>query len=272
MTDPLTPIFNLLRPELKQGWTTTLIAGFKRELVALGVEAAREAPQPPAQPQSGSIWHAGAGTAQTGATELKNEAAFYDALRGSLFRGGLTVGQLEGVKALLAAMGEARWSLAWTAYGFATPFLETAKTMQPIKEYGGTAYFTRMYDLSGERPAKARELGNVQPGDGPRFCGRGYVQLTGRTNYSRASAATGVDLIADPDAAMRADVAAKVLIWGMSAGAFTGKKLGDYLPDRLGTLPQFTQARRIINGQDRAAEIAADAVKFQDALVAGEWA
>jgi predicted chitinase len=36
-----------------------------------------------------------------------------------------------------------------------------------------------MYDINGRRPAKALKLGNVNPGDGVRFHGRGYVQLTG---------------------------------------------------------------------------------------------
>lgn len=230
--------------------------------------------------QIADLWaaRAGAGLAESGnaiataPTGLKDEAAFYDSLRGSLFKGGLTVPQVQGVQALLAAMGQANWRLSWAAYGFATPYLETARTMQPIKEYGGENYFRRMYDIEGQRPAKARELGNVNPGDGARFAGRGYVQLTGRRNYEKAGRALNIDLARQPDLAMDAANAARILIWGMEGGEFTGKGLPDYLPDRLGTLPQFTQARRIINGQDRAGEIAGFAAKFQDALIAGGWA
>jgi len=49
-------------------------------------------------------------------------------------------------------------------------------------------------------PAKvAKDLGNTQPGDGARFKGRGYVQLTGRSNYATVGKAIGVDLVADPE-------------------------------------------------------------------------
>ncbi len=44
-------------------------------------------------------------------------------------------------------------------------------------------------------------LGNTQPGDGPRFKGRGYIQLTGRDNYRRVGAQIGVDLIGQPQSA-----------------------------------------------------------------------
>lgn len=205
---------------------------------------------------------------------LKDEIAFYAALRasGGLFAGGLADPQVKGVQALLAATGAAGWPIAYVSYALATAYLETAKTMQPIHEMGGTAYFTRMYDIRGERPAKARELGNLSPGDGAKYAGRGYVQLTGKANYTKAGAKLGLDLVGNPDLAMQPDAAAKILIWGMSEGAFTGKKLADYLP-AVGPamVPAFTQARRIINGQDRAVEIATFATKFQAALTAGGW-
>jgi putative chitinase len=46
-----------------------------------------------------------------------------------------------------------------------------------------------------------RDLGNVDPGDGPRFKGRGLIQLTGRANYARYSKPPELDLIADPEQA-----------------------------------------------------------------------
>jgi len=51
----------------------------------------------------------------------------------------------------------------------------------------------------GTRYDGRRDLGNVQPGDGPRFRGRGAIQLTGRTNYTRAAGVLGVDLVAHPE-------------------------------------------------------------------------
>ncbi len=197
---------------------------------------------------------------------LFDEAAFFASVRKTKALGPtLSTDEVEGCKAIMAAC--AAWPKSWTAYALATATLETAGTMQPIKEYGGTAYFRKMYDIEGNRPAKARELGNLSPGDGARFAGRGYVQLTGRTNYTRAGKALGLDLVGDPDAAMRPDVAAAIMVKGMESGWFTGRSLSTYLPDgRVGTLAQFKECRRIINGQDRAGEIAGFALEFQRAL------
>jgi len=228
--------------------------------------AALWAARTPAQPQSGGGWLGGAGTAETRPAGLKNADAFFAPLRP------LIEAQVSGFNVILSATGAARWRLSWVAYALATTWHETARTMQPIKELGGDGYLRRMYDIEGARPGKARELGNVNPGDGIRFAGRGYVQLTGRTNYANAGAALGVDLIAEPSLAMRPDIAARILVWGMEGGKFTGKGLGDYLPNSLANPTQYGAARRIINGQDCAAEIAAHAMRFQAALQAGGWA
>jgi predicted chitinase len=118
----------------------------------------------------------------------------------------------------------------------------------------------------------AKRLGNTQPGDGAKYCGRGYVQLTGRRNYSEAGEHTGADLVEHPELALKPEIAAKIMLWGMEGGIFTGKKLADYLPlsGRAG-FDAYTAARRIINGQDRAAEIAKEAQQFEAALLAGDW-
>ena len=210
---------------------------------------------------------------QPGDPGFADAAGFYDWLRGDKMLGPkISSSEYAGCKALTTAMNADGWSLAWAAYGLATPYLETAATMQPIGEYGGNAYFKRMYDIKGARPAKARELGNLQPGDGVLFHGRGYVQLTGRANYRKAGEALGLALEAQPEQALRPDVAADIMVRGMRDGWFTGKKMNDYLPaDAEGTQKQFRDARRIINGLDRAEDIADYALRFQKALAAGGW-
>lgn len=184
-----------------------------------------------------------------------DEAAFFAKLRAEF--GSLSQQMVDGCKTLLTALRG--WPVSWAAYGLATAYHETAHTMQPIKERGGDAYFKRMYDIMGERPEKARELGNVKPGDGARYAGRGYVQLTGRANYAQYGLAD------NPDDAMKPDVAARVLKDGMEKGRFTEKSLKDYLPG------DYIGARRIINGRDRAQMIADYAIKFEKALKAGGW-
>lgn len=197
-----------------------------------------------------------------------NRTAFFKAVRSSLFAGKISASQVEGMEAILDEAGSRGTRLEWLAYMLATTFLETARTMQPIKEYGGKAYFTKMYDINGSRPAKARELGNLTPGDGARYPGRGFVQLTGRTNYERAGRKIGVDLVANPDAAMVPANAAKIMFVGMEEGWFTGKKLADYIGDGKA---DYYGARRIINGKDRAAEIATYAKQFETALRAAGY-
>lgn len=224
------------------------------------LEAAKAEPAPPPPSR---------GPGLDDASSLFDPAAFFNAIRSSKALGpSLTSGEVTGCEAILAAC--AGFPASWAAYALATAVVETAGTMQPIKEMGGAAYFRRMYDIEGERPAKAKELGNLTPGDGARYCGRGYVQLTGRANYAKAEAALGVPLVADPDLALGADTAAKIMRRGMQEGWFTGKSLSSYLP-ATADIHQFTNARRIINGQDRAIEIAGYALEFQAALAAGGW-
>jgi predicted chitinase len=56
------------------------------------------------------------------------------------------------------------------------------------------------------------DLGNNQPGDGRRFKGRGYIQLTGRANYITVGNAIGVNLVSYPDRAKEPAIAAKVAL------------------------------------------------------------
>lgn len=201
---------------------------------------------------------------------MRNPKAFFDKLRAGLMAPTIDNDELTGSNAILEAMQGL--PIAWSAYALATAWHETAHSLQPIKEFGGNNYFFRRYDIQGQNPRLARQLGNTQAGDGVKFAGRGYVQLTGRTNYQKASTKLGVDLVDDPDLAMNADVAALILRYGMREGWFTGKSFQSYLPAAgLATAAQFQAARRIINGVDKAALIANYAVEFQKALVAGEW-
>lgn len=198
---------------------------------------------------------------------MLDRALFFAAVRASFGR--LSQSQVDGFTTILDA-----WDLQksmsdprWLAYILATAWHEVAETMQPIRERGGAAYFFKMYDMHGSRPKVAATLGNTQPGDGAKFYGRGLVQLTGRTNYARASQKLGADLIANPDLALKPVHAVKITFAGMKEGWFTGKKLADYFS---ATKDDPVGARRIINGTDKAETIASHHRKFLAALKAAD--
>jgi hypothetical protein len=200
-------------------------------------------------------------------TQARNAQAFFDALRAGLLGPTLSQSEVDGCNAILAAC--AGWSANWTAYALATAYHETWHTMQPVKERGGPAYFRRMYDPEGLHPELARGLGNVRPGDGALFCGRGFVQLTGRDNYARAARLTGLPLETQPDLALQLNTAAAIMSAGMKGGWFTGRKLIDFLTDDgESTRAGYMAARRVINGQDKADLIADYALAFRAALKA----
>lgn len=166
--------------------------------------------------------------------------------------------QKEGVTTVVNATRHL--PLKQRAYLLATTYHETAMTMQPITEFGGRKYFDK-YDTGD----LAKALGNSPEldGDGFFFRGRGYVQITGRANYEKAGRKLKVDLVNKPDLALVPRIAASIMIQGSVEGWFTGKKLSDYIND---TKTDYVNARRIINGVDKAKTIASYATTFEEAL------
>lgn len=196
-----------------------------------------------------------------------NRHFFFAHVRGALFDGALRRSQVDGLSALLDYW-EARAGPKddrWLAYLLATAHHETDRTIRPIREYGGTAYFTRRYDPppGGENPRIARDLGNTRPGDGARYRGRGFVQLTGRRNYADWTRRLGIDLVGNPDLALEPGVATRILVEGSLLGTFTGRKLADYLHDGVA---DWRGARRVVNGLDKANLIAGYALGYYAAI------
>ncbi|MCP9494083.1 MAG: hypothetical protein MSG64_06455 [Pyrinomonadaceae bacterium MAG19_C2-C3] len=184
---------------------------------------------------------------------------FFDLYRQQF--GGLTQSQVSALEDLLDFM-EADphiTDVRWFAYMLATVKRECADTYLPIHEYGSRSYFNQ-YE-TGTR--KGRNLGNTQPGDGYRFRGRGYVQLTGRANYTRAAREIGGNFVADPDSVLAPSDSYKVMSAGMRGGWFTGRRLSHYIS---GAKRDYFNARKIINGTDEADLIDGYAKKFELAL------
>lgn len=125
------------------------------------------------------------------------------------------------------------------AYILATAYHETAHKMKPIRELGSETYLKK----------KA-----YYP-----YVGMGYVQLTWKRNYELASKKFGVDFVKNPRLLLEPKYAAPILVLGSKEGWFTGKKLSDYM-----TLQKsdFEEARRIINGTDKAELIAGYANEY----------
>ncbi|MBV8855911.1 MAG: hypothetical protein JOZ02_03025 [Acidobacteria bacterium] len=147
------------------------------------------------------------------------------------------------------------------AYALATFKWETAHTFEPIHEFGSAARFNKLY---GPGTKVGQSLGNTTAGDGALFHGRGYVQLTGRTNYTKAKRLTGEDLLNDPDRALVPEIAYNIAVQGMIDGWFTGRKLSQFIKD--GQPPLYEDARTIINGHDKAVQIANIAREMEETL------
>lgn len=190
-------------------------------------------------------------------------AAFFEAVR-PMFGGSLTQSQVDGFNVIFEAWSKAgNRDIRHLAYILATACHETARTMQPVRE------------TLAKTDAKAKEILTKawKAGKLPwvksdywssGWFGRGFVQLTHKANYVKAGEKLGIDLVSDPSKAMIPEVSALILIRGMQEGWFTGKKLSD--------AGDFLEARRIVNGTDKAGQIATYANGFLSALEAAEAA
>ena len=207
-----------------------------------------------------------------------DHAKFFAAVRSSLFGGRLSANQVDGMEAILVAWRAAPVDVRWLAYMLATAYHETDRTMCAVSESlnysasGLLATFPKYFTISqaaayARQPqrianrAYANRMGNRNEasGDGWRYRGRGLVQITGRDNYAKYGIAENPDKALDPIKTV------EILCDGMINGRFTGKRLADYFS---ATVSDWAGARKIINGTDRAADIAGYAKKFAAALEA----
>lgn len=166
---------------------------------------------------------------------------FFDGIRHSPFDSSMDGKQVEGVNKILDEWERRKLTdLRWLAYILATAKWETAHTMQPIREMGGEAYLRskKYYPWVGE----------------------GLVQVTWEVNHRKFGATKPGQMLTWP-------IALKAIFDGMIKGMFTGKALPEYFNAQK---TDWVNARRIVNGTDKAAQIAEVAKQFYADLVASD--
>jgi putative chitinase len=179
-----------------------------------------------------------------------NRGFFFTHIRRMMFSSVLQQSQVDGMNAILNGW-EAKYADSddrWLAYALATTYHETDQHMQPIEEYG---------------KGQGRPYGKPDPATGKIYYGRGFVQLTWERNYKTMSDLLGVDFVDQPERALDLDNATAIMFTGMLKGLFTGKSLGDYFNR---TKEDWVNARRIINGVDKARAIAMYGHNFYSAI------
>lgn len=161
---------------------------------------------------------------------------YFDLVRANLFNGNLTQQQVDGQNDILKVWHALKATdLRWLAYMLATTYHETAMTMWPIEEYG---------------KGQGQPYGVIDPETNQAYYGRGYVQLTWRDNYQRATdelkLGGATDLVWHPSKALDPVIAAKIMYKGMYEGWFRPPNtLPLYFNE---TVDNPWSAREIING------------------------
>lgn len=134
------------------------------------------------------------------------------------------------------------FSLELWAYFFATVFHETAFTFAPVVE------------AFQKTEAWRKENLRYFP-----FYGRGYVQITWEKNYKTFSKILGIDLVKHPELALDPEISFKIGILGCRDGLFTGKSFKDCIENGV---TNYVEMRKVINGTDKAQDIAKYAKSF----------
>lgn len=182
-----------------------------------------------------------------------NRAAFFSVVRSDIVKRPLKFPEVNAFENILDAWEEdySKWDRRWLAYALATAWHETAFTMLPIEEYG---------------KGKGRPYGKSDSQTGKIYYGRGFVQLTWKFNYDKAGKKLGYDLVNKPELALEPEIASAILFEGMAEGWFTGRQFNHYFNK---TTTDWYNARRIINGLDKAAAIGKYGQSFYKGLKDG---
>lgn len=203
---------------------------------------------------------------------------FFDAVRQDPFGGRLTAGQVDGCVSILGEWERRKLTdLRHLAYMLATPFHETAGTMQPVIETRQPSEDKNpSVDTAIARLERAWAAGKMpwvktaywrKDADGFSWLGRGLPQVTHKSNYTWAEAETGVPFTKNPDLMLKMEHAVPVMFIGMLKGKFTGRRLADYFSSNE---DDPVNARRIINATESAVKVAGYHRAFLKALKAAD--
>lgn len=196
--------------------------------------------------------------------KLINRKLFYAKLKNSKLNKlkPLSQNQVNGIEAIFNEWDNRKdlIDVRWLSYMLATDYHECDGKMLPIEEYGKGK--KRKY---GKR---IKHSGRPYINTINIFYGRGLVQLTWYENYELMSRLIGVDLINHPELALDLYISVKIMFEGMTKGAssfgdFTGKCLEMYFNEKVNNP---IGARAIINGTDKAKEIAYIHYEFLECL------
>lgn len=202
-----------------------------------------------------------------GDLKMKRIEIDFDKVR-PIFGGSLRQHHVDGINTIISKAEKYPQPLSFTAYNLGTAVVETGFSMQPVREteFHGRRYTDAQVVARLDRAYQQGRLKQVKKpywrvdSDGKSWFGRGYVQITHKDNYRRVGDRIGVDLVEDPSRALNPDVAATIMVIGCQEGLFSGRRLGEFLPG------DFYNARKVVNGLDRAQEIADYASRFLEAL------
>jgi putative chitinase len=174
-----------------------------------------------------------------------NLKTFFDNVRDSVFGGSLSQDQVDGCQRIIAYR-DSHWPKmvdAELAYLLASAEWETGHSLQPVEEG---------FPLRGDALRNYQTKLRYYP-----WYGRGLIQITWKANYEKFG-------IEKPEDALSWDVALRVMFEGCIKGMFTGHKLADYISAKR---QDYVNARRVVNGLDKAEHIAKNARAFHAALL-----
>lgn len=175
----------------------------------------------------------------------------FDAGRKVLFRSGYSQRQIDAINAIMNECNSQGVRLkSQVAYILATPYHEAYNW----KDAGSR--MTCLVELGGDTYLRSKPY---YP-----WYGRGFAHVTHKENYQKESKRMGIDLIKSPDLLFDYKIAANSLVWCMMNGGYTTAKLTTFVNSGK---TDFPNARRVINGTDKAELIAGYAMEFLKCLL-----